>query len=91
MRTDPILLKRIGRTVAFALAGMAILAAAIGMSGRAPVTPIPAPTAHTADPLDAELVRCREIAKPEDVDDACRAAWAELRRRFFAPHPEERP
>ncbi len=91
MRPDPILLKQIGRVVAFVLAGAAILATAINMSGRAPVTPMPASTGHLADPLDAELVRCREITRPDDVDDACRAAWAELRRRFFAPHPGEQP
>ncbi len=87
MRPDSILLKRIGRAVAFALVGAAIVATAVSMSGRTPVTPMPASTAHLTDPLDAELVRCREITRPDDVDDACRAAWAELRRRFFAPPP----
>ncbi len=91
MRADPIFRKRIGRAVAFALVGAVLLATVIHMGNRAPVTPIPAPTAHIADPLDAELARCREIARPEDVDDACRAAWAEMRRRFFAPHQEGRP
>ena len=91
MRADPILLKRIGRATAFALVGAAIVATAISLRGHAPVVSISAPAAHLADPLDAELVRCREIARPEDVDDACRAAWAELRRRFFAPHLEEQP
>jgi conjugative transfer region protein TrbK len=49
--------------------------------------------APVVDPLGAELERCRKIARPDDVDDACRAAWAEIRRRFFAPDPagEVRP
>ena len=40
----------------------------------------------TDDPLRIELERCRTIT-PEDLatDTACQAAWAENRRRFFAP------
>ncbi len=43
-------------------------------------------TPPTDDPLRAELERCRTI-NPEDLatDTACQAAWAENRRRFFAP------
>lgn len=46
---------------------------------------IPA-TATAADPLSADLMRCRTVT-PEQlaVDDTCRRAWAENRRRFFAP------
>jgi len=86
MRLDPLLLKRIGRAAAFALVGAAILATGIRMGGHTPPPQRPAPAAPVADPLDAELARCRDIARPEDVDDACRAAWAKVRRRFFAPH-----
>jgi len=40
----------------------------------------PAPV--TADPLRAELARCRSL--PADTDDAaCRAAWEVNRRRFM--------
>ncbi|WP_119165600.1 putative entry exclusion protein TrbK-alt [Algihabitans albus] len=43
----------------------------------------------TDDPLRAELVRCRTIAQEElETDKACQAAWAENRRRFFAPARE---
>jgi conjugative transfer region protein TrbK len=86
MRIDAALVKRIGRATAITLLGAAILAAAISVRPRERMAPIPAQAAPAADPLDAELARCRAIARPEDVDDACRAAWAELRRRFFAPH-----
>ena len=42
----------------------------------------PASAAAPADPLIAELIRCRAL--PPQVDDpACRAAWDENRRRFF--------
>lgn len=86
MRIDAVLLKRIGRAAAFTLLGAAILAAAISIRPRERIAPLPAQAAPTTDPLDAELARCRTIARPEDVDDACRTAWAEVRRRFFAPH-----
>ena len=86
MRVDAVLLKRIGRATAFALLGVTILATAISVRSRERAAPLPAQAAPTADPLDAELARCRAIARPEDVDDEYRAAWAEVRRRFFAPH-----
>ena len=43
------------------------------------------------DPLRAELERCRTI-RPEALaaDTACQAAWAENRRRFFAPSSDGR-
>jgi len=38
------------------------------------------------DPLAAELARCRTITPEQNAaDDSCRRAWAESRRRFFAP------
>jgi len=86
MRADPVLLKRIGRAAAFALVGAAILAAGISLHRAPSPAPATAPAMQSADPLDAELARCRDIVRPEDVDDACRNAWAEVRRRFFAPH-----
>ena len=85
MRADSILLKRVGRALACALASAAIVTAAVRIDRREP-TMAPEPTAHTADPLGAELERCRNISNPKDVDDSCRAAWEETRRRFFALH-----
>lgn len=43
-------------------------------------------TATAADPLSADLIRCRTVT-PEQlaIDDTCRRVWAENRRRFFAP------
>lgn len=44
------------------------------------------PAAVLVDPLTAELARCRTITPEQNAaDDACRRAWAESRRRFFAP------
>lgn len=38
--------------------------------------------ARTADPLRAELERCRTVTA-ETVDERCRAAWEVNRRRFL--------
>lgn len=44
------------------------------------------PAAVLVDPLAAELARCRTITPEQNAaDDTCRRAWAENRRRFFAP------
>jgi len=86
MRVDAALLRRSTRTGAFALLGVAILATAVSINIGRRAAPQPAPAARVVDPLNAELARCRTIAPPKEVDDACRAAWAEVRRRFFAPH-----
>jgi conjugative transfer region protein TrbK len=44
------------------------------------------PAAKTADPLAADLARCRDITSEQlAADDTCRRVWAENRRRFFAP------
>ena len=91
MRIDAAQVKRITRAGAVALLGIAILAAAITMNARPKSVQQPAPQIQSADPLDAELARCRAILRPEDVDDSCRAAWAEVRRRFFATHDEVKP
>ncbi len=90
-RVDPILIRRVGRAGAFALLGAVILISAILFHRERPTPVLPplsaSPQAVAADKaLDATLERCRAIARPQDVDDACRAAWAEMRRRFFAPH-----
>ncbi len=43
-----------------------------------------------ADPLRSELQRCAGLGEAALADAACRAAWAENRRRFFSP-AERRP
>ena len=84
MRADSTLVKRMGRVIAFALIGAAIAATAARINDREAAVP-PTPAAQVVDPLGAELERCRKIARPEDVDDACRIVWAEVRQRFFTP------
>lgn len=44
------------------------------------------PAAVLDDSLTVELARCRTITPEQNAaDDSCRRAWAESRRRFFAP------
>lgn len=92
-RIDPLLTKRVSRAGAFVLLGAVIFISAIQFHREKPMPLLPpsstSPMAAAADKtneaLDATLERCRAIVRPEDVDDACRAAWAEVRCRFFAP------
>lgn len=44
-----------------------------------------AAVASLDDHLARELARCRRIGIAAQGDAACEAAWAENRRRFFAP------
>ncbi len=38
-----------------------------------------------ADPLAAELTRCRKLGLEAAGNSACEEAWAESRARFFSP------
>jgi conjugative transfer region protein TrbK len=44
-----------------------------------------------ADPLQTELHRCNGMGQAALDDPACRAAWAENRRRFFSPGERRSP
>lgn len=73
------------RFIAFGLGAVAALAAAIEHQEAPPPESRVRP-AEAGDPLRAELARCRTITLEDlEGDTACRAAWAENRRRFFAP------
>ena len=52
-------------------------------------TVLAAPSA--SDPMTRELARCRDIGIAADSDPACKAAWAENRRRFFTYTPSSAP
>lgn len=70
---------------------MTALVVAIGESWRAHESgPVVAPTKATlADPLHAELLRCSSITPEQlSIDDTCRRAWAESRKRFLTPRPD---
>jgi conjugative transfer region protein TrbK len=76
-------LLRVG-ALAFVAAALLI---AVTQSRRGEIDAV-SPMAIAADPLAAELIRCRAIT-PEQlaIDDTCRRVWAENRRRFFTPLP----
>lgn len=93
-RVDSALLVRFG---ALAFAVLAIVLAAVqldretGRDGSAVHDVAVAPDEDLIDPLAAELARCRTLTAPEQVDEACRRAWAERRARFFGQPAEARP
>ncbi len=64
-----------------ALAGMMMTVAIVSVSRPAPEAEPPMATrAPVADPLAADLRRCRTITMP---DRGCEAAWEAKRRHFF--------
>jgi len=44
-----------------------------------------------SDPLARTLLRCRDLSLKAKDDEACEAAWAESRRRFFEQDSKLRP
>ncbi len=79
------------RFAALAFAVLAVCFAAAELDREeAAVTVAAAAASEAADPVAAELARCRAISDPAQVDDACRRAWAVRRARFFS-QPETRP
>ena len=71
-------------TLAFVAAAIAL---AVHHSWRNDAEHVDGPRASVVvDPLATELARCRTISPEQNAsDDTCRRAWAESRRRFFAP------
>lgn len=64
----------------------AAIALAVNQSRHDDETADVPPAAILDDPLTVELARCRIITPEQNAaDDTCRRAWAENRRRFFAP------
>lgn len=74
------------------LGALTLIAIAAGVAAselrrdRAPHASTSAQTsAETWDPVQQELLRCRDLGEAGAADDGCKRAWAEGRRRFFAP------
>jgi conjugative transfer region protein TrbK len=73
------------------LLGLALLAAAIAMHDNDVPQPFHVfPAAVPADPLAAELTRCRKLGAEAPGNPACEEAWAESRARFFST-PNQSP
>ena len=93
-RADTSLLIRFG-SLAFAVFAIVIAAVQLDREndrdGAAVEVVSVAPDEDAADPLAAELARCRALADPATIDEACRRAWAERRSRFFGQPAEIQP
>ena len=76
------------RAIAFGLPALAAIAGAVVAGRQHQQTAISAP-ATSADPLGAELIRCRDEGAAAAHDIACREAWATNRARFFGWHKPE--
>jgi conjugative transfer region protein TrbK len=88
-------MRRIGiKTTARAVGLLAIVAAIVATdvhlrhSSVCPTDHFNARAAAPSDRLERELLRCQAIGIKAKDDAACEAAWAENRRRFFAPLAE---
>ena len=88
MRGRLLNLPSVARALGFAVVAIAIVAAALHF--RTPprrIEPRSADAPTSPDPLAEELKRCQLIADQAKDDPACKAAWAESRRRFFIYPP----
>jgi len=85
------------RILAVLAVGVAIMIVALWLAGidvRDADPPARSAPERVSDPLQAELLRCNGLGQSALDDAACRAAWAETRRRFFGSrkqHGEARP
>jgi conjugative transfer region protein TrbK len=82
----------IARAIGFAAMGAVIAATSVHLRPKRgnPAERLAAAPATPRQSLARELLRCRAIGMRAKGDAACAAAWAENRRRFFAPlskHP----
>jgi conjugative transfer region protein TrbK len=87
MRANPLNLGAWARALGLVAVTLAIIMASTHFrdndSGIVAATKLGFPRPE-ADPLANELARCRAIGMAALEDAACKAAWAENRRRFFA-------
>jgi len=78
--------KNILRLRSAGLLGLALFGAAFILNGHDIPEPIRAfPAVVPADPLAAELSRCRKLGQEAAGNPTCEDAWAESRARFFSP------
>jgi conjugative transfer region protein TrbK len=77
-------LDRLSMVTGVAVMVLFVAACAIKLRGDEEQTSSASPGSQEADPLAAELARCRRVT-PEQTDalEACRRIWAEQRRQFL--------
>jgi conjugative transfer region protein TrbK len=74
------------RLAAAGSSGLVLFAAALALREPDVPEPIRVFTAVVpADPLAAELTRCRKLGLEAAGNHACKEAWAQNRARFFSP------
>ena len=80
-------IKTTARAVGLLAIGAAIVAADVHLrhSSISPADHSDARAAAPSNPLERELLRCQALGSKAKDDADCEAAWAENRRRFFAP------
>ncbi len=79
-------LNRVFRLGAAGLLGLAFLGATfVTHDGDVPEPIRSSPAVVPADPLAAELARCRKLGPEAAGSPAYKEAWAENRARFFSP------
>lgn len=67
------------------LLGLALFGAAVAMhDGDGPEPIHVSPAVVLADPLAAELTRCRKLGSEAAGNPACEEAWAKNRAKFFS-------
>ena len=90
MRGRPLQIQAIARATGYAFVAAAIAATAFhfrhDVTGAS--TPVRVPAVES-DPLAPELARCQAIGMAAKDDEACEAAWAKNRRRFFTYRPAD--
>jgi conjugative transfer region protein TrbK len=88
MRRPPADFGAFGRALGFVAVAAIVVVIAVHFrrSDYSEHAPPPAPSTPS-DPLSRELARCQGIGMAAEDDPACKAAWAENRRRFFASPP----
>jgi conjugative transfer region protein TrbK len=92
MRGRPLNIATIGRAIGFIALAAAIGATAVHFQhAGAERASSHSASPTTSDPLAPELARCQTIGMAATDDAACEAAWAESRRRFFAPGITNQP
>ncbi len=78
-------LRMILRLGAAGLLGLALFGAAVALRGPDETETIRVfPAVVPADPLAAELTRCRKLGFEAAGNPACEEAWANNRAKFFA-------
>jgi conjugative transfer region protein TrbK len=86
MRLQPRNIGVFARALGLLFVATVLAVAAMRLRGNEDQAPLSlAVPSILSDPLSLEMVRCQALGIAAESDAGCKAAWAENRRRFFAP------